>query len=297
MARGLRSLSVFSTLVLLTLPLAASSAVPVAAAIVAIVGPAWTAVNLVFVGARSAAFAQADEVWVSDPPNITPAGLEAGNFETSAAEWNTGAVSAVSIAPATAPSGNAITVRAETKWEPLAFQFSPQINISELKLADNDGVLWGKGFAFGTFKGIVTKEYGRWGRDGKTNLPVAELPLRYVISDISLPYAEDLDATSFNLTLRAWRMDDENTDPEASSWHKQILLASASLDGPNVDNLQLEGSVSKDDFLAEQDSFRIRLQKPVEGQVVLRVAFPNNAERIVIALRAEATGSFQVGKR
>ena len=157
MWRGLRSLSILSATILLVLPLKASSAIPAAAAIAAVVSAfaggvhqVWKGFSVVVVGARSAAFAQADEIWVSEPPNISRDELEEGTFETTAANWNIGYESSISIAPAAAPSGNAITVRAETKWE--GFALNPEINMTEMRRASEDGVLWGKGFAHGIFK-------------------------------------------------------------------------------------------------------------------------------------------------
>jgi hypothetical protein len=297
MWHGLRTLSIFSTILLLLLPLTASSAIPavwpVVSAIVAVVGAAWTGFNLVVVGARSAAFAQADEIWVSDPPNITRAALEEGTLATSAAEWNIGHLSSRSIAPAAAPSGNAITVTAESQWE--GFIFSPEINMTEMKRASEDGVLWAQGFAYGTLEGLVTEVHPN---DGPG---VAQIPFRYIISDVSLPYERKLDMISFELSLRAWKMDDEDTRPQESIWHEQIKLASVSIDTAISENIRVEGEVTEDDFAeidtTDQDSFQVRLKEPIEREVVLHVPFPDGTERVVIGFRVEVSAAFQVGKR
>jgi hypothetical protein len=302
MWHGLRVPFLLCTLALLILPLSASSALPVGIGIaVTIAGAAWTGLNLLVVGARSAAIARADEIWVSDPPSIAPDEIGQENLERDATQWNTGRASAVSIAPAVAPSGNAITIKAETNWEQTSFTFSPTINVTAFNLANPDGVLWGEGFAFGTLEGIVTKEFGPWGTQDKSGAPIAEIPLRYAISDMSLSYEENLNGVSLDLTFHAWKLDDQDTEPEASSWHEQLLLASVSLDGPSLEYLQVEGDLDENDFmdLSSDDRTRanLQLQETIEREIILRVPFPDDADRVVLAFGVEVKGRFQIGKR
>jgi hypothetical protein len=300
---GLRTVAILFTVILLALPISGSSALPavllVVKVAVAVAGPAWTGFNLMFVGARSAAFAQADEVWVSDPPDITRTAFDTGNFNTSGEEWNRGIASAVSVAPASAPSGNAITVRAETNWEPIAFTFSDNINMIDYKVADENGVIWGQGFAVSSVEGIVTKEYKRLGIDDKTKIPIAEIPLRYVISDIVIPHDHNLYSSSLDMGVRAWIKDDQGTNPEESNWHERLLFASVSLDTPDFTKLEAEGDLNNDDFVTTRSSggnVEIQLHRPIEREVVLRVPFPDTVERLVVGFQIEINGAVQLGK-
>ena len=301
---GLRTLFLLSTVVLLLSPLSASSALPavlgVARVVIAIAGAVWTGVNLAFVGARSAAFAQADDIWVSDPPGVTPAELRGGTFERNTAQWNIGRVSSVSTAPVVAPSGNAITIRAETNWEPLAFTFSPTINITNHKLADDAGLLWGQGFTVGSFRGVVTKEYGQWGNSEEVDLSFVEIPFKYVISDISFPYEDNVERASLDLNLHAWRMDNDSTEPMNSSWREKIVLASVSLDKQSFNEMEVHGEVSKDDFVdltsGSQNFVHIQLKNPIEREIKFRVPLQEDEDSVVLSFRVEVKGEFQAGK-
>ncbi|MCC2651055.1 MAG: hypothetical protein K0Q60_1210 [Microvirga sp.] len=173
--------------------------------------------------------------------------------------------------------------------------------MAELNVANAEGVLWGEGLAYGTLEGIITKEFTPLEKQDRKDIPIAKVPLRYTISDISIPYEDVFSGVSLDFKLHTWKMDSPDTKPENSSWNQEILQASVSLDGPAIEYLQVNGDVSMHELINRSPNSAIKinidLEKAIEREVMLRVPFPDYVDRVVLAFRMQVKGTLQIGKR
>jgi hypothetical protein len=237
------------------------------------VGTAAYEVVGVALGARSAAFARADEDWRSDPPGISEDAMRDRQFPYAGGFFDP---SETAVAAAASPTtGSKVTVEATSQWN--VFRYQGEVTVNPFEAGNPHSVIMGAGFARGSNELVVERAPPQQSLPGSMHVP---LDVTFQIPRMTLIHHQETVPPVNRVRLRARLNGDlggrsENETEE--SWEAIIFEASASLSGPDFADLEVDGDLSSSDFgkieIDDQGNAVAELHAPIERTVRLMVPF------------------------
>lgn len=225
----------------------------------------------VALGARSAAFARADEDWRSDPPGISEEAIRARQFPYAGGYFDP---SETSVAAAASPTtGSKVRVQASSQWN--VFRYQGEVTIDPFEAGSPQSVILGAGFARGTNEQVVGRAPTQQSLPEPTHVP---LDITFRIPRMTLVHHQGAVPPVNRVELRA-RLNGElgGHSEDDEPWETTIFGASASLSGPDFGNLEVDGDLSSSDFgkveIDDQGNAVAELHVPIERTVRVMVPF------------------------